>query len=550
MPCPAPSWLHRADRGTPEWLCKTLSSTHQGPHPEGWGLGSSTCSPLQGPWASPGPLTARPAPDPLPAGRKQAHEAAWLLRRPAWTASRGESAAGGRACAPTVGRSPHGLCRPGLPRPCPPVPRPPAGARVNAQGSWTFGPNALLGPAQGELGAGSSSLQAAAALASWPVVQAKASQQEGLPGGTHWFPVATPPKQAPPPRPPPSSSSTEPVAASSSGVTQGHCGQACPQRPHSWASSLPPPPRTAHTLTCPQCQPRHAGQAGLPALPWGEEGWPQAWLSPGGSRGLSALSSGSGRGWGRGPAWTRTGRPLGSTLCAGQHPSQGCPRTPRWCWTRTDLGTLTHPRAQGRNRGAAASRGPEGREESPEEEGCFLGLCGAPSCLALEHWPLRGCRTRPEPPPRAQPGQSPLCPPRPQPQSSLRLVPSPRQLARQPCLAAGSSAWGSAPGRPWAAPMTPARTWALGSQRPTPGLPPSAGRPGCLGQPAGDGGAGQVWHWGGLPCRACPEVPAHSVSGDFLQSPRQHQGPPTGAGGPSPPLSPAVGPGRCWPAGR
>lgn len=142
----------------------------------------------------------------------------------------------------------------------------------------------------------------------------------------------------------------------------------------------------------------------------------------------------------------------------------------------------------------------------------------------------------------------PALSPRPQPQPNLRLVPSPRQLAPQPCLAAGSSAWGSASGRLWAAPMTPARTWALGSQRPTPGLPPSAGQPGCLGRPAGDGGAGQAWHWGGIPCRTCPEVPAHSVSKDFLQSPRQHQGPPTGAGGLSPPPRPSMDPGRCWPA--
>ena len=87
------------------------------------------------------------------------------------------------------------------------------------------------------------------------------------------------------------------------------------------------------------------------------------------------------------------------------------------------------PRAQGRNRGPAASRGPEGqkpsgREENPEEEGRFLGPWGAPSCPALKHWPLRGCRTRPGPPLRAQPGQSLLCPRglRPSPASALSRV--------------------------------------------------------------------------------------------------------------------------------
>ena len=52
------------------------------------------------------------------------------------------------------------------------------------------------------------------------------------------------------------------------------------ERPNSWPSSLPPPPRTAHGLTCPQCQPRHAGQAGLPALPWGEEGQTRGLAKP------------------------------------------------------------------------------------------------------------------------------------------------------------------------------------------------------------------------------------------------------------------------------
>lgn len=46
------------------------------------------------------PAAAHPMPAPLAAGRKQAHEAAQLRRRPSWTTGRGESAGGGRACAP------------------------------------------------------------------------------------------------------------------------------------------------------------------------------------------------------------------------------------------------------------------------------------------------------------------------------------------------------------------------------------------------------------------------------------------------------------------
>ena len=66
------------------------------------------------------PAAAHPTPAPLPAGRKQAHEAAQLRRRPSRMTGRGESAGGGGACAPmsagllTASANPgsHGPARP------------------------------------------------------------------------------------------------------------------------------------------------------------------------------------------------------------------------------------------------------------------------------------------------------------------------------------------------------------------------------------------------------------------------------------------------------
>lgn len=175
-------------------------------------------------------------------------------------------------------------------------------------------------------------------------------------------------------------------------------------------------------------------------------------------------------GAGLGPEWMRTGQPLGSApVRAGQHPGWGCPRTPRWRWTHADFRGPIQPRAQGRHR-PAASRGL--RDESraagkkTQERRAMSLPAGVPSCPAPKHWPLRGCRTRPGPPLRARPRQSPLCPHglSPSPASALSQVRG--SWPGSPPSVAGSPAWGGTSGRPWVAPTTPARAWTPGSQRP------------------------------------------------------------------------------------
>ena len=216
-PCPAPSRLHRAGQGTPEQLCKTQPLKHTKAHPEEQGLGSSTRSPLQGSWTSPGPRSCPPNACPTRCREETGPRGCPAPSQALLDDGSGGVCWGRQSLCSHVSRAPHSLCQPGFPWPCPPMPQPPAGARVNAQGSWTYGPNAPMDLAQGQLGAGSSSLRAAvppaqpcpgATLASWPVVQTKTGHQEGPSGETHWVPVATLHHQAPP-RPPPSSSSTE-----------------------------------------------------------------------------------------------------------------------------------------------------------------------------------------------------------------------------------------------------------------------------------------------------------------------------------------------------
>lgn len=205
-----------------------------------------------------------------------------------------------------------------------------------------------------------------------------------------------------------------------------------------------------------------------------------AWLSPGGSRGLGALSSpraqprttGPGRGRGLGPEWMRTGQPLGSApVHAGQHPRWGCPRTPHWRWTHADFRGPIQPRAQGVEKTQASGlpgpegRKPSGREENPREEGHVLAGGGSqlPGSETLAPQRLQNkARAASQGPAQTIPALSP----RPQPQPSLHLVPSPRQLAWQLPSVAGSPASGGTSGRPWAALTTPARAWTPGSQRP------------------------------------------------------------------------------------
>ena len=282
-PCPAPSRLHRAGQGTPsEQLCKTQPLKHTKAHPEGQGLGSSTCSPLQGPWTSPGPRSCPPNACPTPCREEIGSRGCPAPSQALLDDGSGGVCWGRQSLCSHVSRAPHSLCQPGFPRPCPPTPRPPAGARVNARGSWTYGPNAPLDPAQGQLGAGSSSLRAAAPGLLWPhglwsrpKLAIRRDHRE-RPTGFPWPPSTTRHRLGPhPPAPPPGRQL--PAALES---PRGTAAKPPQERPNSWPSSLPPPPRTAHSLTCPQCQPRHAGQAGLPALPRGEEGQTRGLAEP------------------------------------------------------------------------------------------------------------------------------------------------------------------------------------------------------------------------------------------------------------------------------
>lgn len=140
--------------------------------------------------------------------------------------------------------------------------------------------------------------------------------------------------------------------------------------------------------------------------------------------------------------------------------------------------------------------------------------------------------------PRFVPAASAPAQPPPCPESEAAGLAAPLG-GRQP-------AWGGASGMPWAAPTTPARTWVLGSQRPTLGPPPSAGWPGRIGRPVGAGGlAGPVTGEGspaGLVRRRQPTLRPRT-------SCRVQATPGTtrGAGGPHPPPKPSMGPGRCWP---
>lgn len=114
------------------------------------------------------------------------------------------------------------------------------------------------------------------------------------------------------------------------------------------------------------------------------------------------------------------------------------------------------------------------------------GRGGGLPAAGSEHWPLRGRKTRPGPPRRARPTQSLLCPAAPA-QPSLHLVQSPRQPAS-----------GTPGARPQAARpcLVGTRDFGPGSQRPSPGLPPSAGP---LRPPTGDGEADRTRHRRGSP---------------------------------------------------
>lgn len=141
----------------------------------------------------------------------------------------------------------------------------------------------------------------------------------------------------------------------------------------------------------------------------------------------------------------------------------------------------------------------------------------------------------------------PALSPRPQPQPSLRLVPSPRQLAWQPPLSGRQPRLGRHLGQAMGSSNNPSQGLDAGLTEATLGPPPSTGWPGCLGQPVGDAGLARPVTGEGSPAglvRRRQPTPCPRTS----CSPGQHQEPPTGAGGPYPPPRPSMGPGRCWPA--
>lgn len=208
-------------------------------------------------------------------------------------------------------------------------------------------------------------------------------------------------------------------------------------------------------------------------------------------------------------------------------PSQGvCTQELTWCSipSRPSKSTRRHccPRAQ--------------RGDRLEEKHCSLkpwGLwehCAAGwggCCLALEHWPLTGCRTRPGPPLGVGPDTIPALSPQPRAQPSLHLVQCPRQLARgspaQPAStpAARPQAGCGQLGQPWPGPQG----FGPGSWRLTPGL-------------------GLTW--------------PSTRKGSIKAATRRHQRSPhlrglpaasRGAqGSPSCPLRPQMGPDSCGPA--
>lgn len=195
-PCPAPSWLHRAGRGTPEQLCKTRPLKHTKPPPQRAGAGSSTHSPLQRPWASPGPRSCPPSTRPTPC-----REGAGPRGCPAPSQALRDGGSGGVHWGRQSLRSHVRGAPMALPA------RAPASSwrRIDAQGSRTSGPNTPLDPAQGQLGAGSSGLRAATppspapgllwphGLQSRPKLLFGRDHREGPLGRTHWVPMATPP---------------------------------------------------------------------------------------------------------------------------------------------------------------------------------------------------------------------------------------------------------------------------------------------------------------------------------------------------------------------
>lgn len=166
---------------------------------------------------------------------------------------------------------------------------------------------------------------------------------------------------------------------------------------------------------------------------------------------------------------------------------------------------------------------------------CGAPACRAPSCPPPEHWPLRGCGTRPRLPLRAHTI----------PALSLRPLPRPRLHLSQ-----GQGSWpGAAPlGQP--APLGQGSGWAweqLGHPWPGPGAlgqvhgsPPWACHPVLCG--LATSGADQAWHWGGLHRSHCQETPALSTSERascrVQGSTRDHQ--PRGTRGPSPLLRPQM----------